>query len=133
MSINVTSPRILVAENCHAHQGTVYVSNGHNYCKCMAYRAGKYCQLMGTYKIFCKQWEVPILSIIIIYNSKWSICMQCIVPQIFKPISMRQIFINLVIRFITNRKQAFVCMYQVSWSPDNITIIHWINNDHELL
>ena len=34
-----------------------------------------------------------------------------IVPQFFKLLPMRHIFFDLVIRFITNRKYAFFCMF----------------------
>ena len=34
-----------------------------------------------------------------------------------------------VIKFITNGKYAFFCIYQVRVSPDNITLIHWITMD----
>jgi len=34
-----------------------------------------------------------------------------IVPQFFKLLPMRHIFFDLVIRFITNRKYAFFCIF----------------------
>jgi len=55
---------------------------------------------------------------------------QWIVPQIFKLLSKRYIFFDLVIRLITNRKYAFFCIFYVSLSADNIFLIYWIKIYH---
>jgi len=57
-------------------------------------------------------------------------CKQWIVPQIFKLLPNRHIFFDLVIRFITNRKYAFFCVFYVRKSADNIILIYWIKIDH---
>ena len=49
----------------------------------------------------------------------------------FKLLPKRHIFFDLVIRFITNRKYAFFCIFQVRLSADNIILIYWIKIDHE--
>jgi len=58
---------------------------------------------------------------------------QWTVPQIFKLLPMRHIFFDLVIRFITNRKYAFFCIFYVRLSADNIILIYWIKIVHVLL
>ena len=55
--------------------------------------------------------------------------MQWIVPQIFKLLPKRHIFFDLVIRFITNRKYTFFCIFYVGLSADNIILIYWIKID----
>ena len=40
-----------------------------------------------------------------------AITQQWLVPQMFKPLPKRHIFFDLVIRFITNRKYAFFCIF----------------------
>ena len=55
--------------------------------------------------------------------------MQWIVPQIFKLLPKRHIFFDLVIRFMTNRKYAFFCIFYVRLSADNIILIYWIKID----
>jgi len=54
---------------------------------------------------------------------------QWIVPQIFK-LPPKHIFFDLLIRFITNRKYAFFCIFKVRLSPDNIILLYWITIDH---
>ena len=60
--------------------------------------------LIIFYPFFC------FVSIFIAFGETF----QCIVSQISKLLPMQQIFFDLVIRFITNRKYAFFCIYQVS-------------------
>ena len=57
-------------------------------------------------------------------GSKW------IVPHILKLLPKRHIFFDLVIRFITNRKYAFFCIFYVRLSADNIILTFWIKIDH---
>ena len=60
----------------------------------------------------------PLTTVIIGY---------CIVPQMFNLLPLLLYSIVSVIWFITNMKYAFVCIYLVRLSPDNINIhvIHW--------
>jgi len=51
----------------------------------------------------------------------------------FKLLPMRKIFFDLVKEFITNRKYAFFCVFQVWSSPDNIILMYWIEINHVLL
>ena len=55
---------------------------------------------------------------------------QWIVSQFIKLLPKRHIVFDLVIRFITNRKYAFFCIFQVRLSADNIILIYWIKIDH---
>jgi len=67
-----------------------------------------------------------ILALQILNNEK------CIAPlNVNLPLSQFS-FVH-VIRFKTNRKYAFFCIYHVRLSPDNIALIHWIKIDHVLL
>jgi len=54
------------------------------------------------------------------------------VPQMFNLLPHLLKSIAHMIRLITNRKIAFYCIYLVRLSPDNISLINWIQIDHDL-
>jgi len=58
---------------------------------------------------------------------------QCIVPTIYNILSLLLYPLVGVIRFVTNSKYAFVCIYKVRLSPDNKNLIHWTKFDHVML
>ena len=58
---------------------------------------------------------------------------QWIVTQLFKLLPMRHIFFDIVLRLITNRKYAFLCIFSFGLSADSIILIYWIKSDHVYL
>jgi len=75
---------------------------GSRYNKCYAMLIWQ----IGT-NVQCRfTWSVSFL-----HKIRFQIDMKWIVPQIFKLLPKWHIFFDLVIRFITNRKYAFLCIF----------------------